>query len=63
MRGIIAAGLLAAAATAAQAGPMGRLEVGKPFPDVTFTALADGKPASLQSYRGQRVVLHVFASW
>ena len=38
-------------------------QVGHPFPDLTLPALQDGRPASIRDYRGQKVVLHVFASW
>lgn len=38
-------------------------QVGQPFPDLTLPALDDGRPASIRDYRGQKVVLHVFASW
>ena len=47
---------------AAAGGPMGDIEVGKPFPALTF-ALADGGQWSIAEARGKRVVLHVFASW
>lgn len=36
---------------------------GQPFPDRHFPALEDGTPVSLTDYQGQKVVLHVFASW
>jgi peroxiredoxin len=54
--------LLAPAPVAAQS-PFGRIEIGQAFPDVTFSGLKDGRPASLLDFRGQRVVLLVFASW
>ncbi len=38
-------------------------QVGQPFPDLTLPALQDGLPASIRDYRGQKVILHVFASW
>ena len=38
-------------------------QVGHPFPDLTLPALQDGRPASIRDYRGQKVILHVFASW
>lgn len=37
--------------------------VGKPFPEVVLPSIAGGQPMSIASFRGQRVVLHVFASW
>jgi hypothetical protein len=39
------------------------LEVGKPFPALVLPDLKDGKPTSLESFRGKPLVLHVFASW
>ena len=38
-------------------------QVGQPFPDLALPALQDGRPASIRDYRGQKVILHVFASW
>ncbi|MEM7584369.1 MAG: hypothetical protein AAF560_13355 [Acidobacteriota bacterium] len=39
------------------------LEVGKPFPEIILPSLDDGKPVSLGSFRGRKLVLHVWASW
>ena len=39
------------------------LAVGRPFPDLTLPALEDGKPVSIRDFRGQKLILHVFASW
>ena len=55
--------LTLASAGMVAAGSMGKLEVGQPFPDLTFTPLEGGDAVSLERYRGQKVVLHVFASW
>ena len=38
-------------------------EVGQPFPTLSFPALEDGRPRSMADFRGQRIILHVFASW
>ena len=38
-------------------------EVGQPFPTLAFPALDDGRPRSIADFRGQKVILHVFASW
>ena len=54
--------LLALSGMAAQADPP-RLEIGQPFPDIAFPSAEDGTPMSIASFRGQKVVLHVFASW
>ncbi len=39
------------------------LDVGQPFPDIAFPSAADGTPMSIADFRGEKVVLHVFASW
>ncbi len=39
------------------------LKTGELFPFLVLPRAADGKPDSLQSYRGTKTVLHVFASW
>ena len=38
-------------------------EVGQPFPTLSFPTLEDGRPSSIADFRGQRIILHVFASW
>lgn len=38
------------------------LEVGEPFPELVLPSL-EGEPMSMSSFRGQKVALHVFASW
>lgn len=39
------------------------IKVGAPFPDIRLLALEDGRPLSVRAFRGQKVILHVFASW
>jgi len=39
------------------------LEEGQFAPRMPLPALEDGRPRSLVEFRGQRYVLHVFASW
>ena len=36
--------------------------VGEPFPDLALPTL-DGSTRSISDFRGQKVILHVFASW
>lgn len=55
-------GLFLPAPVSAQS-ELGRIEIGLPFPDEKFPALADGKPISLAEFRGKRILLLVFASW
>ncbi len=38
-------------------------KVGDPFPSLVMPSLADGKPLSLARFRGEKVILHIFASW
>ncbi len=56
----IVLGLIANFATAAGAPP---IEVGEPFPDLVLPALDDGRPLSIADFRGDKIVLLVFASW
>ncbi len=60
---ILVASALLPAGPNAVASSMGMLEVGKPFPDLVLPALDDGRPLSVADYRGEKLVLHVFASW
>jgi len=43
--------------------PVPEIAEGKPFPSIVLPALDDGRPTSLADFRGEKVVLHVFASW
>jgi len=36
---------------------------GQPFPDLLLPSIEDGRPTSLAEFRGQKIVLQVFASW
>jgi len=40
-----------------------KLEIGQPFPNLVLPAMDDGRPLSIVDFRGEKVVLHVFASW
>ena len=47
-----------------QAGAQtGDIREGQPFPPLTFPALADGSPTTLEQFAGQKLILHVWASW
>ena len=37
--------------------------VGEPFPDLELPSLKDGALLSVSAFRGQKIILHVFASW
>ncbi len=41
----------------------GGFETGEPFPDLVFPSLEDGRPLSIANFRGEKVILHLFASW
>lgn len=36
---------------------------GQPFPALVLPSAEDGRPVSLADFRGQKLLLHVFASW
>jgi hypothetical protein len=38
-------------------------EEGQPFPDIVLPSADGGRPMSVSDFRGEKVVLHVFASW
>ena len=40
-----------------------KLEVGQPSPNLVLPSLEDGNPLSLAKFRGQKVILHIWASW
>ncbi len=60
---LLLSGPMTSPVTASTSGGPPVLEVGQPFPDIAFPSAADGTPMSIASFRGQKVVLHVFASW
>lgn len=47
----------------AHAGEPPKILVGQPFPAIVLPSLADGEPMSIRDFRGEKVVLHIFASW
>ena len=60
---LIAPCILSFALTAPALAAEDALAVGRPFPDLTLPALEDGRPISIREFRGQKVILQVFASW
>jgi hypothetical protein len=36
---------------------------GQPFPDVLLPSLENGEPLSIGQFQGQKLMLHLFASW
>lgn len=63
---LLVTGGIAAVATS-PAAPSQRLEnrfeVGEPFPEIALPRLDDGTPTTMAAFRGEKVILHVFASW
>jgi hypothetical protein len=49
-------------AIAAQLPPI-PFKVGEPFPAIPLPAADDGRKVSIADFRGQRLIVHVFASW
>ncbi len=47
----------------AQSSLPASFEVGMPFPTLSLPSLDDGRSASIADFRGQKVILHIFASW
>ena len=39
------------------------LKPGAAFPEIPLPTIAGGEPQSIADFRGQKLVLHVFASW
>jgi len=54
--------LLMGKATTANPRPVG-FEVGQAFPNWVLPSLENGRPLSLAQFRGQKLILHIFASW
>lgn len=40
-----------------------RIALGEPFPNLVLPSIEDGRPRSIADFRGQKLALHVFASW
>ncbi len=38
-------------------------KVGEAFPNVMLPSLEDGRPGSIADFRGQKIILHLWASW
>lgn len=47
----------------AHAAEPSTIEIGKAFPAIVLPSLEDGEPMSIRDFRGEKVVLHIFASW
>jgi hypothetical protein len=45
------------------AAPGASLQVGQPFPVIALPAAKDGQPMSVADFRGQKLLLHLYAPW
>ncbi len=43
--------------------PSTPFELGRPVPALTLPSITDGEPMSVADFRGQKVMLRVWASW
>jgi len=48
-------------AITASAAP--QLAIGEMFPQLTLPSISDGAAVSIEQFRGQKLLLHIFASW
>ncbi len=66
---VLGAGIAVSMDPSAAAQPQRRglpelnIKVGEPFPPLVLPSLEDGKRKSIAEFRGQKVILHIFASW
>ena len=40
-----------------------KFEIGSRFSNILLPSLRDNKPMSIENFRGEKVILHIFASW
>lgn len=59
--GILSFAFALASASATDEAP--RIEAGQPFPDLALPRMEDGRAVSVSDFRGQKLVLHIWASW
>lgn len=59
----VLAGFLAGPSSSDAQMPSHPFQPGTPFPTLALPSLDDGRPTSVADFRGQKVILHVFASW
>ncbi len=57
---LLTMGFLAAAAYGSSTD---ELKSGVPFPRLVLPSIEDGSPMSIADFRGQKVILHIWASW
>ena len=60
---LILTALLTLAATPALGAAVWEPQVGDRFPDLRLPTLEEGVSRSISEFRGEKILLHVFASW
>jgi hypothetical protein len=40
-----------------------KFEIGSKFSSISLPSLEDKKPMSIENFRGEKIILHIFASW
>ncbi len=63
IRSFLAAFVLTLAAGASAQLPPSGFEIGRPFPALQFRDARTGQTASIQDYRGTKLLVAIFASW
>jgi hypothetical protein len=57
------AGYRAPSAAQPSAGVAAPIAVGQPFPNLVLPDAVDGRARSIAEFRGEKLILHIFASW
>ncbi|MFQ5700755.1 MAG: hypothetical protein ACE5HU_02810 [Acidobacteriota bacterium] len=55
--------LLAGWIPAQAASGRGPIKLDEPFPELVLPSAMDGAPMAVSSFRGEKLILHIFASW
>jgi len=61
--GIVALSIWGASFETGAATDVMALKVGETFPLVLLPSLEDGEPLSIADFKGDKLVLHIWASW
>ena len=63
MSGIVALILMGLTLGSVPTSDVMAIEVGEPFPLVLLPSLEDGHPMSIADFRGNKLVLQIWAAW
>lgn len=55
--------MLAVSTAGTLAAEVTNIQLNEPFPSIVLPSVEDGSAMSVEQFRGQRLMLHVFASW